>query len=96
MVQLYLSNKTLYEAVTNSAGTPPSYAGQPASTSTIATYIQNTASTPIFQYYDDTGTLLTAPVNVSEIASISTSFNVDVDPNRAPGTYTLLGSADAA
>jgi type II secretory pathway pseudopilin PulG len=92
-VQYYLLNGTLYDAVTHSAGTPPSYTGQPTSTTTLATYIQNNASSPIFQYADDTGTILSSPINVSAIASVSTDLKIDVDPSRAPGTYTLLGSA---
>ncbi len=92
-VQYYLASTTLYEAVIYAAGTPPSYAGQPASTSTIATYVRNATSTPIFQYYDDTGTLLTQPVNVANIASIMTTLQIDVDPNRSPSVYSLVGSA---
>lgn len=92
-VQFYLSNGTLYRTVTYATGNPPSYAGQSASTSTIATYVQNASSTPVFQYYDDTGTLLSSPVNVANISSITTTLLIDVDPNRAPGVYTLVGSA---
>jgi Tfp pilus assembly protein PilV len=92
-VQDYLSGTTLYQAVTYATGSPPTYVGQPASTSTIATYVRNSTSTPIFQYYDDTGTLLTQPVNVANIASIMTTLQIDVDPNRSPSVYLLIGSA---
>ena len=92
-VSYYLSKGTLYRGVMIATGTPPSYVGQAQATSTIASYVANSTSTPIFQYYDNTGTLLTSPVNVSKIASITTTLKIDVDPTRAPVTYTLVGSA---
>ena len=92
-VNYYISRGTLYRGVVNSVGVPPSYTGQPQATSTLATYIVNSTSTPIFQYYDNTGALLISPINVSAIASIVTTLKVDVDPNRSPTTYTLIGSA---
>ncbi len=93
-ITFYLLNGTLYRGVTRATGNPPSYAGQPQSTSTIATYIvQSGGTAPIFQYYDANGNLLTYPITLSNIASVTTTINVDVDVNRTPGTYTLLGSA---
>ena len=89
----YLSGTTLYEGVTHSGGSPLTYVGQPTSTSTVATYIRNGTSTPIFQYYDDTGALLSSPVNVTSVALVTTDLQVDVDVNRSPSTYTLIGSA---
>ena len=91
-VQYYLSGTTLYEAVTHSNGTPPSYVGQSAATSTVATYVRNSTSTPIFQYYDDTGALLSSPINISNIALITTNLQIDVDTKRSPSTYSLIGS----
>ena len=92
-VNYYISKGTLYRGVVNSTGLPPSYTGQPQATSTLATYIVNSTSTPIFQYYDNTGALLASPIDVSAIASVVTTLKVDVDPNRSPTTYTLIGSA---
>lgn len=91
-VKYYLSGGTLYRGIITATGTPPAY-GQTQSTSTVATYVVNATSSPIFQYYDDNGNLLSSPVNVSLISSISTTLQIDADPKRAPGTYTLLGSA---
>ena len=93
MVRYYLASTTLYRDVTYSSGNPPSYSGQTPLTVTVATYLQNSSSTPIFQYYDDTGTLLTAPINVSSVASVKTTLLIDVDVNRSPSAYLLVGSA---
>ncbi len=92
-VRYFLSNGTLYRGVTYSSGNPPVYTGQPEIITTIATYVRNDASLPIFQYYDDTGTLMTSPINVSNVASVTTTLKIDVDPNRSPLPYTLIGSA---
>ena len=92
-IRYYYASTTLYRDVTYSSGNPPSYSGQTPQTVTVATYLQNSSSTPIFQYYDNTGTLLTYPINVASIASILTTLLIDVDTKRSPTAYSLVGSA---
>jgi len=92
-IRYYLSNGTLYRGVTNPAGSPPSYSGQTEASTIVANYVQNSTSTPIFNYYDDTGTLLSTPADVSKVESVSVVIGVDVDVRRAPVTFTLIGSA---
>jgi prepilin-type N-terminal cleavage/methylation domain-containing protein len=92
-IHYYLENGTLYRGVTNPAGAPPSYDGQTETSTVVASYVRNDSSTPIFHYYDDTGAELTAPADVSKVASVSAVVGVDVDPRRAPLTYTLIGTA---
>ncbi|MBP7741139.1 MAG: hypothetical protein KA104_00415 [Candidatus Pacebacteria bacterium] len=92
-VRIYLFNGSLYRVITNSAGSPPSYVGQTQSTTTIATSVRNSTSTPIFRYYDAGGTLLTTPVDTSKVSSISTELTVDLNPLRAPDIFTLRASA---
>ncbi|MHB0865874.1 MAG: PulJ/GspJ family protein [Minisyncoccota bacterium] len=88
-----LQGGTLYRTVTEPAGNPPSYVGSIPATTTVATAVVNDPSTPVFQYYDNTGTELTAPVNVSKIASVKTTVVIDVNANRAPVSFTLSGGA---
>ena len=92
-VRLYLSNGTLYEGVTDPAGNPQSYAGQPETTRTIATYVRNTSSTPIFRYFDASGTALVAPVNLASVRSVQVHLEVDLNPLRAPEIVTLEAGA---
>lgn len=92
-IRYYLSNGTLYRGVTNPAGSPPSYTGQTEAATIVASYVQNGTSTPIFNYYDDTGAQLATPADVSKVASVSVVIGVDVDVRRAPVTFTLIGSA---
>ena len=93
-VRFVMSNDTLYRGITNSAGNPPSYTGQAEATSTIATYVRNTAATPIFTYYDSTGVQLsTTSTNISNIATVRMDLRIDLNPARAPNIFTLAGSA---
>ncbi len=93
MLQYYLLGNTLYRSITTATGTPPSYAGQPAATTTIATYVQNSPSTPIFQYYNASDTAVTSSSSIYSITTITTTLDIDVNPTRAPSAYTLTGSA---
>lgn len=93
-VRIYVIGETLYRTVTNAAGNPPTYTGQTPATTTIATYVRNGSSTPVFKYYDSEGLqLATTTPDISEIASVATTLMVDLNPNRAPNVLTLTGSA---
>jgi hypothetical protein len=92
-VRVYLSNGTLYRGVTNSAGNPPSYSGQPETVQTVVAYVRNASSTPLFSYYDSSGALMASPYDVSEIAFVTMDILVDLNPTRAPNVYALTGSA---
>lgn len=89
-----LISGTLYRVVTNSGGSPPTYNGQPMSTSTIATYVTNDASTPLFTYFNATGVQLsTTSTDESAIASVTITLMVDLNPVRAPNVFTLMERA---
>lgn len=92
-VRYFLSGTTFYESITNPTGSPPSYTGASAATSTVVAYIANGTSTPLFRYYDSSGTVLSTPVDVSEVTSVEVTMRVDLNPNRAPDIYTLSGNA---
>ncbi|MGD0328728.1 MAG: type II secretion system protein [Minisyncoccia bacterium] len=92
-VTYILINGTLYRVVAEPSGNPPSYVGATIATSTIATSVINASSTPMFSYFDNTGALLSTPINISKISSIKTVVVVDVNVNRAPVAFTLSGGA---
>jgi type II secretory pathway pseudopilin PulG len=93
-VRVYTIGTTLYRVITNAAGNPPSYTGQAPSTTTIATYVRNTTSVPIFKYYDSSGAQLsTTSPDISDIASVTVTLMVDINPNRAPNILTMTGGA---
>lgn len=92
-VKAYLLGTNFYKVVTNAGGNPPTYVGQALATSTLATYIKNGTSTPVFRYYNDSGTELTGAIPLADIASVSITLKADVNPNRAPEIYTLTQTA---
>lgn len=93
-LQFKLVGTTLYEYITNATGTPPAYAVNPQSTTTIATNIRNTSSTPIFTYYDTSGVQLsTTSPNIASISSVKVQIMVDLNPDRAPNVFTLSETA---
>lgn len=91
-VRYYLSGSTLYRGITNPVGNPATYSGQVETTSLVVSNVEN-GSASVFRYYDSTGAELTPPINISKIASVTITVMTDVDPNRAPLTYTLVGAA---
>lgn len=93
-VRYYLSNGTLYRGVTNSAGTPPVYTGQAEATTTVAAYVRNASSTPLFTYYDHTGAVLSSTSTpISQISAVTISVWIDLNPNRAPNVFNLSETA---
>ena len=92
-VRIYMIGNTLYRGVTNAAGNPLSYTGQTQATTTLATYVANGTSTPLFRYYNESGTELTGTINLAQISSIKMTLKVDINPLRAPDIYTLTESA---
>ncbi len=92
-IRYFLSGNTLYRGTTAPAGAPLSYAGQTEKTTLVIDNIRNGSSTPLFTYYDAQGNELPSPVDVANIASVRITALTDVNPNRAPDVYTLVGSA---
>ena len=93
-VQYSLIAGTLYRVITVPAGNPPSYVGQTQSTTTIATYLVNSSTVPLFTYTDSDGVLLstTTAADPSQIQTVTATLKVDVDPNRSPLPYTLTST----
>ena len=92
-VRYFLLGETFYESTTNAAGSPPSYAGQTAATSTVIQYVRNSTSTPIFRFYDENGAELSSPIDIGSVVSVQVMMQVDLNPNRLPNIYTLSGGA---
>jgi type II secretory pathway pseudopilin PulG len=93
MVRLYLSGETLYRGVTNAAGNPPTYVGQTEAVTTISTAVKNATSTPLFRYYNVSGAELTGTIDITQVRSVRTRIDVDLNPSRAPNIVTLERTA---
>lgn len=93
-VKIWKVGTTLYKVTTNASGSPPTYVGQSSATSTIATFLRNATSTPIFTFYDANGAqLATTSPTLSQIAAVNVNLQIDLNPNRAPQIFTLTGRA---
>lgn len=93
-VRYYLSGTTLYRGVTESIGTPLTYVGAEEKIYTIADHVRNNDfSLPTFTFANTEGSVLAEPINVADIAFVTMSVIVNINPNRAPEEFTLSGSA---
>jgi type II secretory pathway pseudopilin PulG len=88
-----LQKGILYRTVGEPFTNPISYSGISVATTTVATSVMNTAATPLFRYFDNTGTELASPADVSKVSSVLTTVVIDVNAARAPFSLTLSGSA---
>jgi prepilin-type N-terminal cleavage/methylation domain-containing protein len=61
-------------------------------TSTIVSFVSNGPSTPIFTYYDASGTELTDPIDPTQVTVVLVDVVVDEDPSIS-GTTLLSGAA---
>lgn len=93
-VRIYIYDEVLYRVVTNATNSPPTYSGQTGATTTIVSYVRNGTTTPLFTYVDSEGTALPQQgTDVSEIAAVTVTLMVDVNPTRAPSVLTFSNTA---
>lgn len=97
-IRYFISGNTLYKGVTNPAGTPLSYSGQPETITTLSTQM-SMGSNPLFYYYDGTyngtGSALSQPVNINAVRFIQINLIVNKDVT-ATGTSTFTVTAGAS
>lgn len=90
-VHYYLQGTSLYQGVTEPvAGLPITYPNADGTTRVIANSIINTATDPVFTYYngeypsDTVNNPLATPVDVADIRMIKVHLMVNLDPFHAP------------
>ncbi len=87
-VTYILLKNALYKTIIIPAGSPAVYNPASQSTTTLVTNVRNDAALPVFQYYDQnfdgTTAALSQPVDLTQVRSIKTTLNLDVDLNRSP------------
>lgn len=62
-------------------------------TSTLSDYVRNDAATPLFKYYDQSGTLMTTLTDIDSLHFVVVTLVADIDPVRSPTLLTLRSSA---
>jgi len=92
-IHYYLAGGTLYKGVTNPTGTPLSYGALDEEVTVISEHVRNDEEgVSIFKYYDSEGAEITG-TNVSEVAFVTVTLIVNVNPDRQPEEFTLRSSA---
>jgi Tfp pilus assembly protein PilW len=92
-VRFFLESEALKQGViTPQVGSLTPYAGT-ETISVISSYVRNDVSTPLFQYYDDSGVILASYADVDDARFVVASLVVDIDPLRTPTLMTLRSSA---
>ncbi len=94
-VRYYLDGSNFYKGVIEPTGNPLQYSSANEQVTIISRYVRNTASEPVFKYYDgsysgkDSDVPLTTPANISQVRLVHINLRINVDPNRAPTDYYL-------
>ncbi len=89
-VTFSLIDGVLYRVIANATGSPATYSAAGQSTSTLASDVRNSSSTPLFTYYDADGLqLATSSPVLSAISSVKIDLYVDLNPVRLPNVFVL-------
>ncbi|MFZ1020108.1 MAG: prepilin-type N-terminal cleavage/methylation domain-containing protein [Minisyncoccia bacterium] len=96
-VRYYISGNSLYKGITNPAGSPPSYIGQPETITTLSTQMSMGVS-PLFYYYDGSyngsGNPLSSPVNINAVRFVKINLIVlQALTANSTNTFTVLAGA---
>ncbi|MDR3519375.1 MAG: type II secretion system protein [Candidatus Pacebacteria bacterium] len=97
-IRYYISGNTLYKGITNPAGNPLSYVGQPETITPLLIQM-SMGGNSLFSYYDGnyngSGNPLTQPVNINVVRFIQINLTVLKDATRN-GTSTFSVTSGAS
>lgn len=83
-----------------SVGTPVTYASGDTTTTTMARFITNESTEPVFSYYNDdypgdtTNNPLTTPASLGNIQLVRVKMKVNIDPVHAPENIMMESFVD--
>jgi prepilin-type N-terminal cleavage/methylation domain-containing protein len=87
-IRYFISTSTLRKGMIVPTGSPLTYNSANEIITTLAYNVKNTATSSLFEYYDNTyaGTSspLTQPVSVTQVRLVKINLVIDADPNRSP------------
>ncbi len=93
-IRFFLDGTNLKRGIVESSGDPPTYATSTEVVSVVSDNVRNNAlGTPLFTYYDSTGTLMSDYTKVADLAYVLVKMVVNIHPERAPDDYELRSSA---
>jgi len=95
-VHYFLDGTSIKKGVSEPSGTPPVYPSGDQSVTIIGNYVHNTASQPLFSYYDpnypadQTNNPIATPVSqVDQIRMVKADIYFNLDPYRSPDNIRL-------
>lgn len=97
-IRYYISGNTLYKGVTNPAGNPLSYTGQPENITTLSTKM-SLGGNPLFYYYDGDydggGNPLSQPVNLNQVKFVKMNLIILKQlTDNSNATFTVSAGAN--
>ncbi len=98
-VRYFLNGSNFYKGVIEPSGSPLTYPADSEQVTILSRYVRNTASQPVFTYYDgdyagrSTDTPLSTPANVSQVRLVHINLRINVEPDKAPVDYYLESDA---
>lgn len=92
-IRYFIESGALKQGViTPSVGSSNPYTGTEV-VSVVSSYVRNDGSTPLFQYYDSSGSLMGSYTAIADVRFAVVTLVVDIDPLRTPTLITLRSSA---
>jgi len=93
-VRLFIENGSFKEGITNSAGSPPTYTGQPEEINILSEDVRNIEeATKIFTYYGSDGSEIVNYANILDVTFAGIKLIVNINPARLPNQFDLNSSA---
>lgn len=93
-IRYSLSGTNLLKGVTNPSGSPLSYPLSDDETLIVSDAVRNDEEDiAIFRYYDNTGVEITDYTQVSDVAFVTVTLIININPIRKPDEFTLRSSA---
>jgi len=99
-VHYFYEDNQLKEGIAKPSGNPASYPGSDQSVVTVASFIVNTPSEPIFYYYnsqypgDSAHNPMSTPISVGDIRLVQVRLYANINPNRAPDNINIASFAE--
>jgi prepilin-type N-terminal cleavage/methylation domain-containing protein len=95
-IHYWLENNSIKKGITKPSGIPPSYPAGDQTVITVADYVHNTASQPLFSYFnsdypaDTANNPIATPVaQINQIRMVKLDIYFNLDPLQAPDNIRL-------
>ena len=92
-IRYFLDGTDLKKGVLDPTGVPPTYNPANEVVTVVADNVRNIdQSTPVFRYFNDSGTEILSALSILDVSFVQTKVIVNVNPLRLPEEFTLYSS----